>query len=128
MARRPDYYNDSVKRIRKMMQDSGIYEARYEIQIEQTADTMLDIKQMRELITREGRTCMEEKTGGKGQRKVSHPLLSDLNNSQKLLNQQLAALGLNKLSEKKSETKEAKRAEKDGVQAFFEGRRSPFPA
>lgn len=123
MARRPDYYNDSVKRIRKMMQEAGIYEARYEIQIEQTADTMLDIKQLRETITREGRTTIEEKTGGVGAKVVAHPLLAVLNNAQKLLIQQLAALGLNKLSEKKSETKEAKRAEKDGVQAFFEGRR-----
>lgn len=123
MARRPDYYNDSVKRIRKMMEEAGIYEARYEIQIEQTADTMLDIKQMREVITREGRTSIEEKTGGIGAKKVAHPLLSALNDSQKLLNEQLGYLGLNKKNEKKAEAKEAKRGEVDGVMAAIAGRR-----
>ncbi len=122
MARRPDYYNDSVKRIRKMMQDAGIYEARYEIQIEQTADTMLDIKQLRDSIGKP-QLMVEEKTGGVGTKVSANPLYAVLNNSQKLLIQQLAALGLNKMSEKKSETREVKRQDMDGVQTFFAGRR-----
>ncbi len=104
------------------MQDAGIYEARYEIQIEQTADTMLDIKQIREAIGKP-KTSTEDKTGGVGQKMVVNPLYGPLNNAQKLLIQQLAALGLNKLSEKKSETKEAKRSEMDGVMAAIAGRR-----
>lgn len=105
-----------------MMQDAGIYEARYEIQIEQTADTMLDIKQLRDSIGKP-QLMVEEKTGGVGTKVSANPLYAVLNNSQKLLIQQLAALGLNKMSEKKSETREVKRQDMDGVQSFFAGRR-----
>lgn len=122
MARRPDYYNDSVKRIRKMMQDAGIYEARYEIQIEQTAETMLDIRQLREAIGKPA-TKTEQKTGGVGEKLVANPLYAVLNNAQKLLVQQLASLGLNKLSEKKADTRTAKNDDDDGVKSFFRGRR-----
>ena len=41
---------ENETRIRNMMEDAGIYEARYELQIEQTAETMVDIADMKAVI------------------------------------------------------------------------------
>jgi len=106
-----------------MMQNAGLYEERYELQIEQTAETLCEMDEIKAIIKREGRTLLEEKTGGIGVKRAMHPLYTPLNQYQQLLIRQLSALGLNKLQEKKSEAKEAKRAEVDGVQAFMMGRR-----
>ena len=106
-----------------MMEDAGIYEARYELQIEQTADTMVDIADMKAVIKKEGRVVQEVKTGGLGMKTTAHPLYMPLNQLQQLLIRQMASLGLNKLSEKKSEAKEAKRQDMDGIEAFYAGRR-----
>ena len=110
-------------RIRNMMEDAGIYEARYELQIEQTSETMVDIADMKAVIKKEGRVVQEVKTGGRGKTTTAHPLYMPLNRLQQLLIRQMAALGLNKLSEKKSEAKEAKRQDMDGIEAFYAGRR-----
>ena len=110
-------------RIRNMMDDAGIYEQRYELQIEQTAETMVDIEEIKSVIKKEGRVVQEVKTGGVGHKTAAHPLYMPLNQLQQLLLRQMASLGLNKLSEKKSEAKEAKRQEMDGIEAFYAGRR-----
>lgn len=114
---------ESENRIRNMMEDAGIYEPRYELQIEQTAETMVDIADMKAVIKKEGRVVQEVKTGGLGMKTAAHPLYMPLNQLQQLLIRQMASLGLNKLSEKKSEAKEAKRQEMDGIEAFYAGRR-----
>lgn len=114
---------NNEERIRKLMEDACIYEPRYELQIEQTAETMVDIDEMKAVIKKEGRVVQEVKTGGLGMKSAAHPLYMPLNQSQQLLLRQMASLGLNKLSEKKSEAKEAKRQEMDGVEAFFAGRK-----
>ena len=114
---------ESEIRIRNMMEDAGIYEPRYELQIEQTADTMVDIEEIKSVIKKEGRVVQEVKTGGLGMKTTAHPLYMPLNQLQQLLIRQMASLGLNKLSEKKSEAKEAKRQEMDGIEAFYAGRR-----
>jgi len=98
------------ERIRVMMEDAGIYEPRYEIQIEQTAETMVEIDDIKAQIRKEGRTLLEEKTGGIGVKQTMHPLYTPLNNFQQLLIRQLAALGLNKLNSKKEEAASTKKA------------------
>lgn len=110
-------------RIREMMEDAGLYEPRYAIQVEQTAATMVEVDELTAIIKKEGRTILEEKTGGVGIKRIPHPLYTPLNNEKQLLIRQLSALGLNKLQEKKAEAKEAKKAE-DGVMAFMRGRGS----
>ena len=116
-------HKNNETRIRNMMEDAGIYEARYELQIEQTAETMVDIEEIKSVIKKEGRVVQEVKTGGLGMKTTAHPLYMPLNQLQQLLIRQMASLGLNKLSEKKSEAKEAKRQEMDGIEAFYAGRR-----
>lgn len=110
-------------RIRAMMEEAGIYESRYELQIESTAETMVEIDELKAQIKKEGRTITEEKTGGVGSKRVAHPLYTPLNNYEQLKIRQFAALGLNKLSEKKAETQQAKQQNIDGVQEFMRGRR-----
>lgn len=110
MAKKTNLYYESVKRIRAMMTEAGIYEARYELQIEQAADTMVEVSELRHIIKSEGRTLVEEKTGGIGIKRLPHPLLNYLNQCETRVTQLYAALGLNKLSEKKAETKAAKTA------------------
>lgn len=110
-------------RIRNMMADAGLYEPRYELQIEQTGETLREIDEIKKIIGREGRTVKEMKTNGVGEKMAFHPLYTPLNNYQQLLLRQMAALGLNKLSEKKSEAKEPASPKKDGVMSFLEGRR-----
>ena len=116
-------HKNNETRIRKMMEDAGIYESRYELQIEQTAETMVDIEEIKSVIKKEGRVVQEVKTGGLGMKTAAHPLYMPLNQLQQLLLRQMASLGLNKLSEKKSEAKEAKRQDMDGIEAFYAGRR-----
>lgn len=116
-------HKNNETRIRNMMENAGIYEERYELQIEQTAETMVDIEEIKSVIKKEGRVVQEVKTGGLGMKTAAHPLYMPLNQLQQLLIRQMASLGLNKLSEKKSEAKEAKRQDMDGIEAFYAGRR-----
>jgi len=110
-----------IGRIRSMMTEAGIYERRFEIQIEQTAENMAEIDEMKSIIRKEGRIEVETKTGGVGNKRAPHPLIVPMQAAQALLVRQLGALGLNKMQEKKSEAKEAKTAKKDGVETFFGG-------
>lgn len=123
MAKKTNAYYDGCKRIRKMMTEAGIYEARYELQIEQAVETIVEIADIRAIIKKEGRVLVEEKTGGIGAKRVPHPLLDYLDKCEKRLANIYGVLGLNKSQEKKAETREAKRQDMDGVQTFFAGRR-----
>lgn len=123
MPRKTNALIAHTERIRSLMESSGLYEARYELQIEQTAETLVEIDEIKAQIKKEGRTLKEEKTGGVGLKQAMHPLYTPLNNLQQLLIRQFAALGLNKMSEKKAETQNAKQDKPDGVQEFMRGRR-----
>lgn len=107
-----------IGRIKGQMTKAGIYEERFDIQIEQTAENMAEIDEMKAIVKREGRVIVEDTTAG-NKKHIAHPIIVPLQNAQALLVRQLGALGLNKTQEKKSEAKEVKRKEVDGVQAFF---------
>lgn len=99
---------DHAERIRQAMQKAGIYEERFEFQIAEAANTIDEIEAMRKVVKKEGRVVTETKTGGVGVKKDAHPLIVQINNFKRTYIQELAALGLNKMSEKKAEAKSRK--------------------
>ena len=99
---------DHAERIRQAMQKAGIYEERFEFQIAEAANTIEEIEAMRKVVKKEGRVVTETKTGGVGVKKDAHPLIVQINNFKRTYIQELAALGLNKMSEKKAEAKTRK--------------------
>lgn len=99
---------DHAERIRQAMQKAGIYEERFEFQIAEAANTIEEIEAMRKVVKREGRVVTETKTAGVGVKKEAHPLIVQINNFKRTYIQELAALGLNKMSEKKAEAKSRK--------------------
>ena len=100
------------------MTQAGIYEERFDIQIEQTAENMVEIDELKSVIKNEHRVITEVTTTG-NIKHIAHPLFVPLQNAQALLVRQLGALGLNKTQEKKTEARNVKSAEPDGVQSFF---------
>ena len=100
---------DNAARIRLAMQKAGIYEERFEFQIAEAAQTMDEMEAMRRIIKKEGRVLEELKTGGVGMKKDAHPLVVQLNQLKRTFIQELAALGLNKMAEKKAEAKTQKK-------------------
>ncbi|MBQ6984557.1 MAG: P27 family phage terminase small subunit [Bacteroidaceae bacterium] len=103
---------ENAANIRTTMQKAGIYEERFEFQIAEAAQTMEEMEAMRRIIKKEGRVVEEVKTGGVGTKKDAHPLVVQLNQLKRTFIQELAALGLNKMSEKKAEAK-ARKTEED---------------
>ena len=99
---------DHAERIRQAMQKAGIYEERFEFQIAEAANTIDEIEAMRKVVKKEGRVVTETKTGGVGVKKDAHPLIVQINQFKRTYIQELAALGLNKMSEKKAEAKSRK--------------------
>ena len=96
----------SIQHIKRLMTDAGTYDTRYELQIEDAAETRDLIKKIRKEI---GRDLVSEelKTGGVDVKKVANPLLETLAKYKKLFQGQLAALGLNYDGYKKPTNKKA---------------------
>lgn len=107
-----------ISRIKGLMSKAGIYEDAYEIQIEKTAENMASIDDMRKIVKDEGRVLVEDTTAG-NKKHIAHPLIPMIQNAEGLLVRQLGALGLNKTQEKKSEAREKKREQLDGIQTFY---------
>ena len=107
--------------IKRLMEEAGTYDARYDLQIEDAAETRDMIKALRKEIGRDlGST--ELKTAGVGIKKVANPLLETLAKYKKLFQGQLAALGLNYDGYKKPTNKKAENSgtdEDDPTMAYF---------
>lgn len=90
----------------RLMTEAETYDPRYELQIEDAADTRDFIKRIRKEI---GRDLVSEelKTGGVDIKRVANPLLEMLAKYKKLFQGQLAALGLNYDGYKKPTNKKA---------------------
>ena len=107
--------------LRKKMEQAGIYEERFEFQIQETAEIIDELAKTKGIIQKEGRVINQETYGNANTtliKKVEHPLLPHYRALHKDLPNHLAALGLNRLSEKKSEPKPNK-AEKDPAADWF---------
>lgn len=78
----------------RLMNDAGTYDPRYELQIEDAAETRDLIKKIRREIGSDF-VSNEMKTAGVDVKKVANPLLDTLAKYKKLFQGQLAALGLN---------------------------------
>lgn len=94
--------------LRQRMQDAGIYEERFEFQITETAEIIDELAKTKGIIQKEGRVINQETYGNATTtltKKVEHPLLAHYRSLHKDLPNHLAALGLNRLSEKKAEPK-----------------------
>lgn len=94
------------------MNDAGTYDARYELQIEDAAETRDMIKKIRKSIGSK-LTNSELKTGGVDVKEVANPLLETLAKYKKLFQGQLAALGLNYDGYKKPTNKKAENEQSD---------------
>lgn len=92
--------------IKRLMEDAKTYDARYELQIEDAAETRDMIKALRKEIGRD-LVSNEMKTAGVDIKKVANPLLEVLAKYKKLFQGQLAALGLNYEGYKKPTNKKA---------------------
>jgi hypothetical protein len=102
------------------MQEAGIYEERFEFQIEETAELLDELKKAKEIIKKEGRV-IEQTTYSNSLptvKKVEHPLLSHYRSLHKDIPNHLASLGLNRLSEKKTDPKPNKN-EKNPAKEWF---------
>lgn len=96
----------SYEYIIRLMTDAGTYDPRYELQIEDAAETRDLIKKIRKEIGRD-LVSTEMKTAGVDIKKVANPLLEVLAKYKKLFQGQLAALGLNYDGYKKPTNKKA---------------------
>ena len=90
--------------IRQRMKDAGIYEERFELQIESLANTMDDIAQWRSIVKKEG-SVIKELDSNLNPKRIAHPLLKLINDAKKLEKDQLAALKLNMLRERPADGK-----------------------
>ena len=105
----------------RLMEEAGTYDPRYEMQIEDAADTKDWIKKIRKEIGRD-LVSTEMKTAGVDIKKVANPLLEVLAKYKKLFQGQLAALGLNYDGYKKPTNKKAENSggdEDDPTMAYF---------
>lgn len=105
----------------RLMEEAGTYDSRYELQIEDAAETRDLIKKIRKEIGRD-LVSEEMKTAGVDIKKVANPLLSTLATYKKLFQGQLAALGLNYDGYKKPTNKKAENSgtdEDDPTMAYF---------
>ena len=93
--------------LRQRMQDAGIYEERFEFQITETAEIIDELAKTKGIIQKEGRVIKITTYGGSmpTDKPIEHPLLPHYRSLHKDLPNHLAALGLNRLSEKKAEPK-----------------------
>lgn len=96
----------SQEYIVRLMNDAGTYDPRYELQIEDAAETRDLIKKIRQSIGSK-LVNTEIKTGGVDVKEVANPLLDTLAKYKKLFQGQLAALGLNYDGYKKPTNKKA---------------------
>lgn len=111
----------SYEYIIRLMTDAGTYDPRYELQIEDAAETRDLIKKIRKEIGRD-LVSTEMKTAGVDIKKVANPLLEVLAKYKKLFQGQLAALGLNYDGYKKPTNKKAeseKTDENDPTAEYF---------
>lgn len=102
----------SQQYIKRLMEDAGTYDARYELQIEDAAETRDMIKKIRKAIGSK-LVNSEMKTGGIDIKEVANPLLETLAKYKKLFQGQLAALGLNYDGYKKPTNKKAENEQTD---------------
>lgn len=105
----------------RLMNEAGTYDARYELQIEDAAETRDLIKKLRKEIGSDF-VSNEMKTAGVDVKKVANPLLDTLAKYKKLFQGQLAALGLNYDGYKKPTNKKAENSgtdEDDPTMAYF---------
>ena len=111
----------SYEYIKRLMEEAGTYDARYDLQIEDAAETRDMIKALRKEIGRD-LVSTEMKTAGVDIKKVANPLLEPLAKYKKLFQGQLAALGLNYDGYKKPTNKKAENSgtdEDDPTMAYF---------
>ena len=90
--------------IRQRMKDAGIYEERFELQIESLANTMDDIAKWRSIVKKEG-SVIKELDSNLNPKRIAHPLLKLINDAKKLEKDQMAALKLNMLRERPADGK-----------------------
>lgn len=81
--------------IKNAMIEAGVYTSHFDLQIEQTANTIAECQKMQSIISKEGRVVTEETKYGK--KTLAHPLLGIVNQFQRTILQQLSSLGLNRL-------------------------------
>lgn len=113
--------SNTPNELRSKMEQAGIYEERFEFQIQETAEIIDELAKTKGIIQKEGRVINQETYGNATTtltKKVEHPLLSHYRSLHKDLPNHLAALGLNRLSEKKADPKPNK-AEKDPAADWF---------
>lgn len=113
--------SNTPNELRSKMEQAGIYEERFEFQIQETAEIIDELAKTKGIIQKEGRVINQETYGNANTtltKKVEHPLLSHYRSLHKDLPNHLAALGLNRLSEKKADPKPNK-AEKDPAADWF---------
>lgn len=119
----------SYEYIVRLMTDAGTYDPRYEMQIEDAADTRDLIRKIRKEIGRD-LVSNEMKTGGVDIKKVANPLLETLAKYKKLFQGQLAALGLNYDGYKKPSNvvadKEADQNDNDPTADYFGAINKPY--
>lgn len=96
----------SYEFIVRLMTEAGTYDPRYELQIEDAAETRDLIKKIRKEIGN-NLSNDELKTAGVDVKKVANPLLDTLAKYKSLFQKQLAALGLNYDGYKKPTNKKA---------------------
>lgn len=116
----PARKSNTADRIRKTLEDCGLYEERLEHQINITARVADEIDETEKIIKKAGRTITQTTYSNSmpTEKLVEHPLLGHLRALYKDMPNQYAALGLNKNSEKKAEPKRAKE-ENDPTMAYF---------
>ena len=102
---------------RQRMKDAGIYEERFELQIESLANTMDDIAQWRSIVKKEG-SVIKELDSNLNPKRIAHPLLKLINDAKKLEKDQMAALKLNMLRERPADGKGRKT---DSLVEFING-------
>ena len=103
--------------IRQRMKDAGIYEERFEFQIESLAATMDDISLWRSIVKKEG-SVVKELDSNLNPKTMPHPLLKSITDAKKLEKDQLAALKLNMLPERPADGKGRKT---DSLVEFIDG-------
>ena len=91
--------SNTSEMIRQRMKDAGIYEERFEFQIESLAATMDDIAMWRGIVKKDG-IVIKEFDSNLNPKSLPHPLLRAINDARKLEKEQMAALKLNMLRER----------------------------
>ena len=91
--------SNTSEMIRQRMKDAGIYEERFEFQIESLAATMDDIAMWRGIVKKDG-IVIKEFDSNLNPKSIPHPLLRVINAARKLEKEQMAALKLNMLRER----------------------------